>query len=82
MLLDTWPATTATVKTATPMSGTVALWTATKNPPRRPPITCHQRRVPARRPAPTEARPRRTLGLARRITVRRIHPVPKLTIAA
>ena len=82
MLLETWPATTATVKIATPMTGTVALWTATKNPPSRPPSTCHQRKLPERRPLPTAPRPRRTAGLAKRITVRRIHPEPKLTIAA
>jgi hypothetical protein len=50
-LLDDWPATRATMKTATPSVGTVRPWVATRKPPQIPPTHCHGRIRRSRRAA-------------------------------
>jgi len=62
-LLADWPATTATVKTATPRTPTVRPCVATRNAPQSPPRHCHGRSVPAVNAARRAASPRRPPGV-------------------
>ena len=60
------PATTATVKTATPSTGTATPWATTKAAPPIPPTVCHHRSRPSRREASRRRRPRRPAGRQQR----------------
>ena len=75
------PATTATVKIATPIIGTTMLCTATKNPPISPANNCHQFNSPVRIAIGTRAIPDRIDGMKNNIIEMTAKPDPKLIAA-
>ena len=81
-LLADWPATTATVNTATPSRPTVSPWLATMNAPQAPPRHCHGRSEPSRRAARNTPRWRRPAGLPETSATSATSPMPNEITAA